>query len=259
MSGYFLGLDSGSSYTKAVVLDAGGGILGFSTRPTGLSFEKSASAAREEACAAAGLSPRELRARVFTGYGRESLSPPGSSRTEISCHGRGAWQLHPGACVVIDIGGQDNKVIALDDRGRILRHRMNRKCAAGTGSFLEEIARKVGVGASAMDAMARAAEGDLELNSFCTVFAGTEVIEMARRGVGAEEIVRAAYNSIVSRITEMAPLRGKILMTGGVVAHHPLVPEILSSRLDAEVLVPPQPQLAGALGAALFARDEVAE
>jgi len=135
---------------------------------------------------------------------------------------------------------------------------VNRKCAAGTGAFVEEIAHRLGVEPAEMNGLARSAPRAVRLSSFCTVFAKTEILAHLRKGVSVEEIVRGAFVSVISRVLEMDPLAGEVALSGGVVAYNPVVAEILSERLGREVLIAPHPQLTGALGAALSAMNEVA-
>jgi len=136
---------------------------------------------------------------------------------------------------------------------------MNRKCAAGTGAFLDEIARRIGVGLEEMEGLARQSTQRVEIGSFCTVFSATEILALIRRGVLVPDIVKGAFRSVVKRVTEMDPLGGTVVATGGVVAHNPTIVALLSEAIGAEVKTPPHPQLAGAYGAALYARgDEVA-
>jgi predicted CoA-substrate-specific enzyme activase len=161
----------------------------------------------------------------------------------------------PGAVTVIDLGGQDSKVIRLGLDGRRLAHRMNRKCAAGTGSFLEEIALRLGTDIGQLDALAGTATEDLELGSFCTVFAGTEMLSLIRAGKRAGDLARAAYRSLIKRVIEMDVLQGTVVVTGGVFGHHPTMVKLLEHQLGRSVILPPHPQEMGAFGAALAARE----
>ena len=149
----------------------------------------------------------------------------------------------------------DNKVIVLEDSGDRRNFKMNRKCAAGTGAFLEEIAAHLGQPLSALNDLAGRATGAVELGSFCTVFAKTELLKLIAQGTPLAEIVKAAFRSVTKRILEMDPLTGQVVMTGGVVAHNPIIVELVSDALGRNVLVPHHPQYTGALGAALVARD----
>jgi predicted CoA-substrate-specific enzyme activase len=157
---------------------------------------------------------------------------------------------------VIDIGGQDNKVIRLGDDGRRLDFKMNRKCAAGTGAFVEEIALRLDLPLSEMESLAASTDRAVRLSSFCTVFAKTEILSHLRQGVPVAEIVRGAFQSVIQRVVEMDPLTGTVVLTGGVVAHNPTVAQLLGQQLGRDVIVPPDPQQTGALGAALIARKQ---
>jgi predicted CoA-substrate-specific enzyme activase len=156
---------------------------------------------------------------------------------------------------VVDIGGQDNKVIRVDDRGRRIDFNMNRKCAAGTGSFLEEIAFWLKIPLEEFSDLAdRSTNPDVKLGSYCTVFAKTEVLARIREGVKVEDLARAAIESVAKRVLEARVITGTVVLTGGVVAHVPRVTSTLAKVLGTEVRVPPEPQHTGALGAALAAR-----
>ena len=132
---------------------------------------------------------------------------------------------------------------------------MNRKCAAGTGTFLEEIAVKTGVPLDEMNGIARTSQNDVALNSFCTVFASTEILTRIKEGERVEDMVKSAYASIARRVVEMDALVGTVVLTGGVVAYNDIMIEMMERHVDGSVLTPPEPQLCGALGAALFARE----
>ncbi len=249
------GIDVGASATKLVLMNRAGKVVSRVVRGSGVDYCATARACLEE-----GLENAEAGAcvthTVSTGYGRRNVEFSGRSVTEIHCHGVGSFHLAGGPSTVIDIGGQDNKVIRIDARGQRVDFRMNRKCAAGTGAFLEEIAMRLGLPLSGLDELARAAKEAAHLSSFCTVFAKTEVLAHLRAGVPVENIVRGAYESVVSRALEMAPLEGRVVLTGGVVTHHPTVAVLLSDRAGVEVFVPPHAQHAGALGAALLALED---
>ena len=165
---------------------------------------------------------------VATGYGRKNVHFPCLTKTEISCHARGAFHYFPEAITVVDIGGQDSKIIKLGPDGRCLDFKMNRKCAAGTGAFLEEIAGRIDLSLSELEGLARQSPTDVKLSSFCTVFCFTEILALIRRGIAVPDIVKAIFNAIVQRVTEMDVLSGKIVATGGVVAYNPTVAELLA-------------------------------
>ncbi len=251
---FFLGLDVGASATKAVLLE-GDVVAARSLRRSGANFGAAARACRDEVIAAAGVVRDTIGPVVATGYGRRRVDFAGTTVTEITCHARGCYQSFPRAITIVDIGGQDNKVIVLEDSGDRRHFKMNRKCAAGTGAFLEEMAGQLDTPLSALNELARQATGNVQLGSFCTVFAKTELLALIARGTPLAEILKAAFRSVTKRILEMDPLAGQVVMTGGVVAHNPIIVELVSEALGRTVLVPDYPQHTGALGAALIARE----
>ena len=192
---------------------------------------------------------------VSTGYGRHNVSFATQAKTEIACHAKGAFHYVPRALTVVDIGGQDNKVIKLNEKGQTIDFKMNRKCAAGTGTFIEEIAIKTAIPLDKLDELARKSEKRVKIGSYWTVFASTEILSLIRTGVAAEDLARGVFTSVVARIIEMIPLADTILLCGGVVAYFPIVADIFREQVTGEVIVPPYPQLTGAFGAALFARE----
>jgi (R)-2-hydroxyacyl-CoA dehydratese activating ATPase len=254
----YAGIDSGSWNTKAVVVDADARVLGSAVVRSGADLAAAAEQAYATALERARCHATAVTAVWATGFGRQAVSFAHGSRTELDCHGRGAAHYVPGPLVVVDVGGQDAKVIRLDAAGQRLSHRMNRKCAAGTGSFLDEIALRLGIDIQTMDALARRSTETLELSSFCTVFAGTELLTLIRSGKRPADLALAAYRSLVKRIVAMDVLQGRIVATGGVVAYHPTLVRLLGEELGAEMIVPPHPQEMGAFGAALAARDGAA-
>jgi predicted CoA-substrate-specific enzyme activase len=176
--------------------------------------------------------------------------------TEIACHGKGAFYHFPHAITVIDIGAQDNKVIHLDQRGRRTNFKMNRKCAAGTGAFLEEIAMRMSLEVSELNALAERSTNETTLGSFCTVFAATEILEKIRAGERVEDIVKGAFRSVVKRVFEMDAVQEALVLTGGVIAHNPILIPLVGEVFGTQPLVPPEPQHVGAFGAALFALEQ---
>ena len=252
----FLGLDLGSSWSKAVVIDGSRQVLGRALRRTGIRFEEAAEALRAEALAAAGAEESGLGRVVCTGYGRRNVPFAESRRTEISCHAKGAYHHFPKEIDVVDIGGQDNKIIHVRADSVVSNFLMNRKCAAGTGAFVEEIAHRLDIPLDKIEVFAEAATKEITLSSFCTVFSATEVIKLIREGEGPENICRGIFNSVVARVVEMGPLGHTIVMTGGVVAAFPIVAQLMAERTGSRVEVPPFPQYIGAFGAALAALEE---
>jgi predicted CoA-substrate-specific enzyme activase len=255
MSGsWSLGIDVGASATKAVLLDANT-VRARALRKSGGDFSAAARACLEEITATAGISVADIARIVATGYGRRTAGFATRSVTEITCHARGCYASFPRAITIVDIGGQDNKVIVLDSAGQRCHFKMNRKCAAGTGAFLEEIATQLDTPLEALNRLARQATGNVELGSFCTVFSKTELLRLIAQGTPLAEMAKAAFRSVLKRILEMDPLAGEVVMTGGVVAHNSILVELVSAALGRAVLVPEYPQYTGALGAALIARE----
>jgi len=247
----FAGIDIGSCTTKAVVIDENDNIMGSHVLRSGIDY---LSVARESLETALGKSMNSIPV-VATGYGRHNVDFATGVKTEIACHSRGGFHYAKKALTLIDIGGQDAKVIIVDDNGRRLDFKMNRKCAAGTGTFLEEIALKINVPVDRMNDLAKNAEKKIKIGSFCTVFASTEILAHIRAGVKMPELIRGAYESVVDRVIEMLPVSETVLLSGGVVEYHPIIADIFKERLpNTEIIVPPHPQLIGALGAALFAK-----
>lgn len=246
----FAGVDIGSSFTKAVVVDSSGKITASCVLKTGMDFESASRRALDEAAAGGPESP----AVVATGVGRARCVDKPPTKTEISCIARGSYHRYPRPHVVVDIGGQDNKIVRVDAAGRQLDFKMNRKCAAGTGAFLEEIARRLDVEPERISEMASRAQKAVEIGSYCTVFTCTEIIHHIREGASPEGILRGCYESVVKRILEMDPLEGDVALSGGVIANHPVIADILAEKLGRKPFVPPQAQFVGALGAALLSR-----
>jgi len=250
----FCGVDLGAAATKLVLLDQERTVLARVVRSSGVDYCATAQACLDKALSDAGLQAQQLTRTVATGYGRQSVSYADHRATEIHCHGIGAFSELQRAMTLVDIGGQDTKVISLDGAGRRIEFTMNRKCAAGTGAFLEQIAHRLNVEPSMLENLARSCESAVTLSSFCTVFAATEVLTHLRAGAPAAQIIRGAFASVVERVLEMAPLGNGVVLSGGVVAHNPTIAELLSARIGAPVEIAPYPQLTGALGAALTAR-----
>ena len=252
----FAGIDVGTSYIKAVIIDDGCKVVSSFTDRSGADLHASIDSVFEKAVAASSLSRDAVKHVAATGFGRRNVPFADSVRTEISCHAKGAYHYFPRKITVIDIGGQDTKVIKLDENGKLMKFKMNRKCAAGTGAFLEEIAIKLGISPDEMNDLAKKSARDTPLASFCTVFASTEILTRIKEGEKLEDMVRSAFESVARRVIEMDSLKGTIVMTGGVIEHNDVMLKILSKHVGKDILVPPNPQLCGAFGAALFAREE---
>ena len=253
---YFCGIDIGASTAKLAITDEAAHIAAKAIRRSGVDYAQAADELLSEALSAGSLDRSQIVRSLSTGYGRDNVPWADGKMTEIACHGRGAHFHFPERITVIDIGAQDSKVIHLDEKGRRLGFKMNRKCAAGTGAFIEEIALRLALDVSELNALAERSTHDVPLSSFCTVFAATEVLAKIRAGMDVADIVRAAFCSVVNRIVEMDRVDGRLVATGGVVAHNPYLARLLGKALGTEALVPPDPQYTGAFGAALFAMEQ---
>lgn len=252
---YFVGIDVGASTTKAILINRKKKILGHSVLTSGAYFQVAAEKAHARALE---MSGRELPMNevVFsTGYGRRNVPFAHSTKTEISCHAKGSFHHYQHAHTLIDIGGQDSKIIKVDGAGKRIGFKMNRKCAAGTGAFIEEIANRLKIKIDRLDGLARKSKKDVQIGSYCTVFTATEILTKIRQNIKVEDIIKGIFDSVIKRALEMDPLDGDIVMSGGVVAHNPFLVKMFEQRLNKEVFVPPLPQLTGALGAALYALE----
>jgi (R)-2-hydroxyacyl-CoA dehydratese activating ATPase len=253
---YFCGVDIGASALKLVIIDQDRQVVAKSLRRSGVDYRATAEQSLQDALTAAGLTREQICSAISTGYGRDNVPWVAETVTEIACHGKGAYHHFRRAMTVVDIGGQDNKLIHLDDRGRRVDFKMNRKCAAGTGAFLEEIALRMDLPLYELNALAERSTKEVTLGSFCTVFTATEILEKIRAGERVEDIVRGAFRSVIKRIAEMGTIDGCLVMTGGVIAHNPLLVRLAEESLGTPPLVPPDPQSIGAFGAALYALEK---
>ncbi len=222
---------------------------------TGVNGVAAAQKAIDLALEHSNLTQEQVIAVTATGYGRASVPFASGKTTEISCHGVGAHQLFPKTGTVIDIGGQDSKVIQIDDRGRMLDFTMNDKCAAGTGRFLEVMADRLELGLNELSDPSHITGKSARISSTCTVFAESEVISLMAKHTRREQIVNGLQRSIVNRIWSMVTsigIEGEVTLTGGVANNRGLV-LVLEEKLGQKLNVPENPQTVGALGAALIA------
>jgi predicted CoA-substrate-specific enzyme activase len=256
MKKLYVGVDIGASRTKVAILNGDKQLLGYSVSKSGTDFAKTADMGLADSLKMAGVLRKDVAGCVSTGYGRKNVSFSTETKTEIGCHAKGCYHYFPVAMTIIDIGGQDNKVIKVDEKGRRLNFKMNRKCAAGTGAFLEEMSMRLDIPLEKMDSLARQSEEMVELGSYCTVFSGTEVLEKIRQGKKVPDIVKGLFHSVIKRVLEMDSLTDEVAMTGGVVAHNPYLVQMVEEKIGKKILIPEHPQLTGAVGAALFAIDD---
>lgn len=252
----FLGVDIGSSSSKAVILDEQKKVLSTAVINTGTGTqgpEKAVVTALEQAR----LTTADIQYTVVTGYGRITYDKADKQITEISCHGRGAFFLAPQAKTIIDIGGQDAKIIRLDNTGKIEKFVMNEKCAAGTGRFLEVMARILDCGIGELSNLALRATKEITISSTCTVFAESEVISQLAAGAAKEDVAQGAHRSVANRIAGLAArigVRQEVVMTGGVALNTSMV-ACLAQEIGQNISVLPMAQVIGALGAAIYAAE----
>jgi (R)-2-hydroxyacyl-CoA dehydratese activating ATPase len=250
------GIDIGSITAKAAIL-RGNELLGTRVIFTGYNAEAAGRRVFEELLAELGLAPAAVVRIVATGYGRKSVTIADRAVTEIMCHAAGARYLDPSIRSLIDIGGQDSKAVVMDENGRVTNFTMNDKCAAGTGRFLEVMARALEASLDEFGTLSLRAERPAKISSLCTVFAESEVISLIARGETRENIIAGIHEAIASRVSAMANRIGliaPILMTGGVARNIGVV-RALEKVIGMPVAVSPQAQVAGAIGAASLARE----
>ena len=247
------GIDIGSLTAKCVLLEDSR-ILAYSVQKVRPKLEETAEEVFQETLKIAGLKREEVFRVFSTGYGRSRVRFAEKAVTEITCHAVGAHFLIPTVKTVIDIGGQDSKVIAVEN-GRVLNFAMNDKCSAGTGRFLEVMAAALNLKVEKLGEIALKASKKITISSTCTVFAESEVISYISAGERVEEIVAGICDAIASRIAALASrvgVREDVVLTGGV-AKNLGVKKALEEKLGVKIKVPEEPQIVGALGAAVLA------
>ena len=257
---YVAGIDSGSTSTDVVILDQDGKIKSTMIIPTGGGAMLSAEKSLELAVEKAGISKDAIVRIVTTGYGRAYIDSGDDSITEITCHAKGAHYLNPNVRTVIDIGGQDIKAISIDEHGAVKNFLMNDKCAAGTGRFLEMMARTLGLSLQEMSTKGLEWKENIVISSMCTVFAESEVVSLVAQNKDVADIVHGLNVSVASKVGALAARLGKnqpgeYMMTGGVAQNQGII-KALEEKLGAKLYICKEAQLCGALGAALFAYEK---
>jgi (R)-2-hydroxyacyl-CoA dehydratese activating ATPase len=255
--GYAMGVDLGSTTAKTVIFDAAGDRVAATVVQMGAVSREAARVSVDRALEAAGIGRSAVACTVGTGYGRRLIPGADDTFTEITCHARGASALWPGVRLVIDIGGQDSKVIAVDENGFAERFAMNDRCASGTGRFFEVLARALETDVADIAELAMSGTSDLEVSSMCATFAETEVISMLAEGAERGDIAASVHRAVAARALGLVAQVGKrspVVMTGGVARNRAAV-HFLAAALRLPLEVPSDPQIAGAYGAALIARD----
>jgi len=250
------GVDIGSLTAKAVILQDTN-ILGYSIIPAGPDVVKVAEHTLTMALDKAGLGRDHLAAIVSTGYGRAKVPLASKAVTEITCDAKGAHYLFPETRMVIDIGGQDSKVVSLDREGRVIDFAMNDKCAAGTGRFLEVMAQALEIDLNQLGPVSLKHKKSVVISSMCTVFAESEVISLIAEGYPKEDILNGLHQAIASRVAAMAQslrVENMVTLSGGVAKNTGVV-KALEQSLKVKVKVPLEPQIIAALGAAICAQE----
>lgn len=253
----YLGIDVGSVSTNVVMLNQTNHIKGYTIIPSGYNHKQTVEQAMLQICSKTGVSQDSILRIVGTGYGRRNIPNTYSTATEITCHALGTFHLHRNAKTIIDIGGQDSKIIRLSKDGLVDSFTMNDKCSAGTGRFLEVMASIMNMDLEEFSISGLKAKKIYKISSTCTVFAESEVISGVSKGVQRESIIAGIYQAIVERIFALAGIydaNENVILTGGVAKNMGVV-EFMKKRLH-NLTVPFEPQITGALGAALIAAQD---
>lgn len=247
------GIDAGAATTKAVLVDRGT-VLRSLVRPTGFDFSGAAAQLFDDLLREARVSRADVQAIGATGYGRDQIAFATRKASEITAHAKGVYHLYPEVRGIVDIGGQDSKVIVVE-QGKVVDFLMNDRCAAGTGKFLEHTARALEISVEDLGNLALRSKTPASISSMCTVFAESEVISLRAKGFSREDIAAGLVESIARRVAGMAKQKGlakNVALVGGV-AKNAGIKAALEKELAMELYVPPEPQITGALGAALLA------
>ncbi|MDZ7264026.1 MAG: acyl-CoA dehydratase activase [candidate division KSB1 bacterium] len=253
------GVDIGAS-TIDIVLFNGTQIVATIVTETGAFPQKNAQQAFDRILQQANLSPAKIDQIVATGYGRNYFAQAQRAATEILCHARGVAFLFPSARTVIDIGGQDSKMIEIGPGGKVLNFVMNDRCAAGTGKFVEMVARTLSIPLETTGQAVQGITEICEISSMCAVFAESEIIGLLHKGVPREVILRGVFRSIARRTLGMAGkigLHADIVFTGGVARNTGVCQALQEEIGDRKIIVPPMPQVTGALGAAIIGMEDL--
>jgi len=253
-----IGIDVGSITTKAVMMKDGA-LVSAKVINTGYNTKNAGETVLEDIISEVRIKRSSIERIVATGYGRNSVLFADKAVTEITCHAYGGRYLNPKIRSVIDIGGQDSKAIVMDEKGRIKDFAMNDKCAAGTGRFLEVMARALEVNLDDFGKMSLNAENPSIISSICTVFAESEIISLISKGEKRENIIAGIHNSISVRVVAMAGrigLTAPVMMTGGVAKNIGVV-KALEKKTGHSIFVSKEAQVAGAIGAAIIAVDAI--
>lgn len=256
---YVMGIDSGSTSTNAVIMSDRREIVAYSVVRTGAKSGESAQRVLQEVLDRAGLKREDIERIVSTGYGRVSIDFADENVTEISCHGKGAHYFNPRIRTILDIGGQDSKGIRLNEEGEVVDFVMNDKCAAGTGRFLEMIARSLEIDVDELGPIALKSTEDIEITSMCSVFAESEVISLIANNKEKADIANGICRAIAGKaysLMKRVGMEEDYMMTGGV-AKNPGVVRALEEKIGAKLYICEEPEIVGAAGAAVYALNQV--
>lgn len=253
---YILGVDIGSMYSKLVLLDRFDRVVCKELHSIGIHFSKLLGERINAISAAHSLIREELHI-VATGFGRHELSCAERVITEIEALAWGCRSCGPLPMSIIDIGGQDAKIVHLDQHGKRKRFSINNSCAAGTGAFLDLLSERLQVKACEVVTALPAPSTVCNLGSICSVFAMTKYLELLRKGVAIEAIIAGAYESVIDRLLEMGMIENPILFAGGVIVHHPVLAQMLAVRTKQQVTIAPDAHYRVALGAAYWLRNQL--
>ncbi len=253
------GIDDGSRAIKSVLIDtASMQVVAKGLADQGVEQDKLVSELFGQILKNDGVNRENVAAIVATGYGRNAISMADTTITEITCHAAGVHHLVPGAMTVIDIGGQDSKLLRLDSSGRVRDFAMNDRCAAGTGRFLEVVAQRLDTELKSLGRMAAMSKSPAAISSMCVVFAETEITGLLASGTASADIVAGVQTAIAERIIAMAgrSVDPPVIFTGGV-AMISGMDAALQTALGQAVTISPDPQMTGALGAAILASKQL--
>jgi len=253
------GIDIGSLSTDTVVLNEHKEILSYSIVPTGASSKKACVASYDQAIDQAKIKKEDVEYVVSTGYGRKGVDFADDQVTEITCHARGLHFWNPNIGRIIDIGGQDSKAIAINGNGKVMKFAMNDKCAAGTGRFLEVMARALEIKLEKMGELSLISTESISISSMCTVFAESEIISLIADGKPIEDLIKGIHMSVSGRVLGLLDRvggKGDIAMSGGVAKNIGIV-KAIEEKLGINLNIPEEPQIMGALGAAIIALEKI--
>lgn len=258
---YTAGVDLGSTYTKAVVMDADYNLVGRAMRPTGFRLGEAGREALAEALEEAGLAANELSYTVSTGFGRHQMAEADTHVTDLTAGARGATLLYPGTATVLDVGGQTMKATRVGSDAKVKSFRLNDKCAAGTGAFLEKTARYMGFDTSEIGPLVSTSKTPVPISGVCAVFAESEVINQLSQGSAPADIMHGAVVSLVGRSVQLmkrVSMEPEFTLIGGILRFERMA-DVIRSELDSDVNVPEGDlvQFTSALGAAYLAHLRV--